>query len=134
VKIRGPRVIGSLLIACACLLAAGSLTACRQKDAPPAKPAPPLPADPEVKLESMQIECDGMLAALAAFKTCPNHEDDDREAIDAWVERANRDFAASKKASPEPNSQKAIAGACRKAADSVRAATERCEAGPRPKS
>ncbi|HWU87770.1 MAG TPA: hypothetical protein VN253_10870, partial [Kofleriaceae bacterium] len=91
------------------------------------------PADPEVELESMQVECDGMLGALAAFKACPNHEGNDRDAIDAWIEQANRNLAASRKANPEPNAQKAIAAACRKAADSVKAATERCEAGPRPK-
>lgn len=111
-----------------------TLAACAHRDPPPpARPAPPLPADPEVKLESMQVECDAMLGALMAFKACPNHEDDDREAVDAWIERANADFAASRKANPEPNAQKAIAAACRKAADSVKAATERCQAGPRPK-
>ena len=112
---------------------AWALAACVRKDPPPAVPAPPLPADPEVKLESMQIECDGMLGALAAFKACPNHEDRDRDTIDAWMERASRDFAASRKANPEPNAQKAIAAACRTATDSVRAATERCRAGPPPK-
>lgn len=112
---------------------AWALAACARRDPPPTTPAPPLPADPEVALESMQVECDAMLGALATFKACPNHEDDDREAIEAWIERANRDFAASRKANPEPNAQKAIAAACRKAADSVKAATERCHAGPRPK-
>jgi hypothetical protein len=112
---------------------AWALAACVRKDPPPAAPAPPLAADPEVQLESMQVECDGMVGALAAFKACPNHDEKDRHAIEAWIERAGRDFAASRKANPEPNAQKAIAGACRKAADSVRAATERCHAGPRPK-
>jgi len=121
VTARGSFLLGGLLIACV------------RKDPPPAKPAPPLPADAELTLESMQIECDGMLGALAAFKACPNHEDKDRDGIDAWVERANRDFASSRKANPEPNAQKAIAAACRKATDSVKAATERCAAGPRPK-
>jgi hypothetical protein len=97
------------------------------------KPAAPLPADPEVKLETMEIECDAMVAALDVFKACPNQEDEDRESIDAWVEVANRAFAASRKANPEPNARKAIAGACHKATLSVKAATERCLAGPRPK-
>jgi hypothetical protein len=96
-------------------------------------PAQPLPADPEIALGSMQLECDAMVAALETFKTCTNHEDEDRESIDAWVEFANRSFAASKKADPEPNAQKAIAGACHKATVSVNAANERCLAGPRPK-
>lgn len=81
----------------------------------------------------MQVECDAMLSALTAFKACEHNDDDDREAIDAWIERANADFTASRKANPEPNAQKAIAAACRKATDSVKAATERCLAGPRPK-
>lgn len=110
-----------------------ALAGCPRKDPPPAKPAPSLPADPEVTLESMQVECDAMLSALAAFKACPNADDDDREGIDAWIERANRDFAASRKANPEPNAQKAIAAACRKATDSVKAATLRCAAGPKPR-
>ena len=126
VTTRGWGLPGYLLIACA-------LAACVRKDPPPTKPAPPLPADPEMTLDSMQVECDGMLGALAAFKACPNNDEDDREGIDAWIERANRDFAASRKANPEPNAQKAIAAACHKAADSVRAAAERCAAGPRPK-
>ena len=121
------------LTARGCIFLAWALVACARRDPPPSVPAPPLAADPEVRLESMQIECDGMLGALTAFKACPNHEDEDREAIDAWLERANRDFAASRKANPEPNAQKAIAAACRKATDSVKAATERCHAGPRPK-
>jgi hypothetical protein len=114
---------------------AWALAACAHRGVPPPPgvPTPPLPADPEVKLESMQVECDAMLGALATFKDCPNHDEDDRELVDAWVERANQDFAAGRKANPEPNAQKAIAAACRKAADSVKAATERCLAGPRPK-
>ena len=116
-----------------CFLLAWALVACVRKDPPPARPAPPLPADPEVKLESMQVECDAMLGALAGYKACPNHEPEDRDVIQAWIERANQDFAASRKVSPEPNAQKAMAAACRKATDSVKAATERCQAGPRPK-
>jgi len=116
-----------------CFLLAWALVACVRKDPPPARPAPPLPADPEVKLESMQVECDAMLGALAGYKACPNHEPEDRDVIQAWIERANQDFAASHKVSPEPNAQKAMAAACRKATDSVKAATERCQAGPRPK-
>ena len=95
--------------------------------------ATPLPADPDIQLESMQIECDGMVGALAAFRQCVNLEDEDRENLDDWIERANRDFAASRKANPEPNAQKTIAAACRKATVSVQAATERCLAGPRPR-
>lgn len=81
----------------------------------------------------MELECDALIATLEAWKTCPNHEDEDRESIDAWIEVANRNFAASRKADPEPNARKAIAAGCRKATESVKAATIRCNAGPRPK-
>lgn len=81
----------------------------------------------------MEEECDALIAALDAYKACENHEDEDREDIDSWIETANRNFAASRKADPEPNARKAIAGGCRKATASVKAATMRCAAGPRPK-
>lgn len=81
----------------------------------------------------MDVECDAMVAALATYRACPHHEDEDREVLQAWIETANRNFAASRKANPEPNAQKAIAGSCRKATDSINAATRRCLAGPRPK-
>ncbi|MBA3393086.1 MAG: hypothetical protein H0T89_10600 [Deltaproteobacteria bacterium] len=113
----------------AAVLAAG----CARRDPPPVKPAPPLPADPARELQTMQIECDGMIAALAAYKACPNLEEADLAHLDDWIETADRAFAASRKAKPEPNAQNAIAGACRKATESVRAAAERCAAGPRPK-
>jgi hypothetical protein len=80
----------------------------------------------------MDDECDGLIRALATYKQCPNLDDDDRWDIDAWSERAQQDFAAGKKAQPEPNAQQAIAAACHKAVTSVLAATERCQAGPKP--
>lgn len=98
----------------------------------PVKPAAPLPADPPVTLDTMQVECDALLAALAVYKDCPNHEPDDVEEVDAWIETANRNLAAGNKSNPEPNAQKAIAGACHRAAVSVKAAHERCLAGPAP--
>lgn len=115
-----------------CLLA-WALAACAPRPPPPAVSAPPLPAVSEVKLEPMQAECDAMVGALTTFEACPNHDEDDRQLIAAWIERATADLAAGQKANPEPNAQKAIAAACHKAADSVRAATERCLAGLKPK-
>ena len=110
------------------------LAACSRVDkATPVTPAKPLQADPELTLGSMALECDAMVAALETYKACTNHEDEDRENIDAWIETANRNFAASKKANPEDNAQKAIAASCHKATESVKAATIRCAAGPRPK-
>ena len=86
------------------------VTACARVDKPaPVAPAKPLPADPEIALESMEKECDAMVAALESYKACANHEDEDRENIDDWIETANRNFAASRKANPEANAKKAIA-------------------------
>ena len=73
-----------------------------------------------------------MVAALVAYRACPNLEDEDVQDLDAWIEKAERDFAASRKASPEPNAQKAIAGACHKATLSVEAAAARCAVGKKP--
>lgn len=101
-------------------------------DPPPVAPGEPIAAAPEVTLGTMDAECDGLLAALASYKKCPNLEDDDRQDIDAWTERMQQDFAAGKKTSPEPNAQRAIAAACHKAAASVGAANERCRAGRKP--
>jgi hypothetical protein len=95
-------------------------------------PGAPIAAAPEVALGTMEAECDGLLAALATWKQCPNLEDDDRYDIDAWTERMQEDFAAGKKSNPEPNAQRAIAAACHKATASVTAANQRCHAGRRP--
>jgi len=96
-------------------------------------PGEPIAAEPEVTLGSMDNECDALIAAMAAYKACPNLEDDDRWGIDAWTENAQQDFAAGRKSKPDPNAQRAIAAACHKAIASVNAANERCHAGPRPK-
>ena len=116
----------------ACLILAMWLAGGCHRDPPPVAPGEPIPAAPEVTLDTMDAECDGLIAALATYKQCPNLDDDDRWDIDAWTERAQQDFAAGKKAKPEPNAQRAIAAACRKAIGSVAAANERCHAGPRP--
>ena len=99
----------------------------------PAAPGEPIPAPPEVALDTMDAECDALLAALAAYKKCPNLEDDDRTDLDAWIERTQQDFAAGKKVHPEPSAQHAIAAACHKAVGSVVAANERCHNGKKPR-
>jgi len=116
----------------ACAVLALWLGAACHADPPPVAPGEPIPPAPEVALGTMDAECDGLVAALASYKECPNLDDDDRWNIDAWTERAQQDFTAGKKARPEPNAQRAIAAACHKAAASVMAANERCHAGPRP--
>jgi len=102
------------------------------RDQPPVPPGQPIGAPAEVTLGTMDVECEGLLSALGLYKQCPNLDDEDRAEIDAWSERAQQDFAAGKKANPEPNAQHAIAAACRKAVTSVTAANERCHAGPNP--
>ncbi|HEY4182490.1 MAG TPA: hypothetical protein VGM90_36915 [Kofleriaceae bacterium] len=103
------------------------------KPPPPVEPGPPIPADPPMKLRGMVEECDAMTTAIQSFQTCKNLEKDDRRDLDAWLDRAQKDFAAGRKANPEPNAQQAIALACHRATMSVQAANERCIAGPRPK-
>src|SRR5258706_13686278 len=110
------------------------LGGCALRDPPAAvRPAEPLPADPPIELGTMQVECDGLIAALTDYKTCKFLEPDDVESIEAWIDIANRNLAAGRKANPEPNAQKAIAGACHRAASSIKAAHQRCLAGPKPK-
>ncbi len=130
-----PRPLATLFVALGCV-------GCAHRDPlpDPATTAPPapLPAATVARLGTMEAECDGLVGALAAYKTCPNLEDADIADLEAWIERANRDFAASRQALPDAptsdrNARGAIAQACHKATDSVTAAAERCEAGPRPK-
>jgi hypothetical protein len=125
-----PRLAGARAVLAACAVA--WLAACH-REPPPVAPGEPIAAAPEVTLGTMDAECDGLIAALADYKKCPNLDDDDRWDIDAWIERAQQDFAAGKKSSPDPSAQRAIAAACHKAIGSVTAASERCHAGPRPK-
>lgn len=122
------RCLGFVLIA----LAVGAV-ACGPKQPPPPPPGPTIPADPVVDLREMDVECDALIAALTAYKGCKNLIEDDQQDLDGWIERARKDFAAGRKARPEPNGQRAIALACLRATISVQAASERCAAGPRPK-
>jgi len=123
------RVVGTVLIG----LVFGLAAACGPKQ-PPAPPhGPVIPADPVVDLREMDVECDALITALVQYKTCTNLDEGDQEDLDGWIERAHKDFAAGRKARPEPNGQRAIALACLRATKSVAAASERCSAGPRPK-
>ncbi len=115
-------------------MASACAAACAHGEPIPAPlPTPaPLPAETVPLLGTMEAECDGLVAALAAYQTCANLEDRDVATLEAWIERANRDFAGSKQANPDASSRGAIAEACHKATVSVDAAHERCSAGPRP--
>jgi len=81
----------------------------------------------------MTQECDAMVAALETFRACPNLEEEDQRDLEAWIERAQKDFAAGRKVELEPPAQAAIARSCRRATNSVAAATERCRAGKKPR-
>jgi len=99
----------------------------------PVQPGPPIPAEPEADLEDMDTECSAVIAALDTFGKCPNLEDAERNWAQRTVEFAQEAFAAGRKGTPDEPSQKAIAAACHRAAVSVRYATQRCQAGKRPK-
>ncbi len=70
-----------------------------------------------------------MVAALTAFRACPNLDEENQQDLDAWIERANKDLTAGRKVTLEANAQQAIALSCRRATNSVLAATERCHNG-----
>jgi hypothetical protein len=97
------------------------------------EPGPPISAEPDVDLSNMDAECAGLVAALDTYGKCPNLEDGDREWTRRTIEAAEQSFAAGKKSNPDEPSQKAIAAACHRAAQSIQYATQRCHAGPRPK-
>ena len=100
---------------------------------PPAKPGPLILAQGDIELESADAECAGLIAALDRYGQCPNLEDGDRQWARAAIEAAEDSFAAGKKANPDEPSLHAIAMACHRATMSMRAATERCHAGKRPR-
>lgn len=81
----------------------------------------------------MDAECNGLIAAFEAWKQCPNIEDDQKTYIENLLERAHLDYAAAQKSKPDEPSQKEIARRCRRAATSVKFATERCTNGRAPK-
>jgi hypothetical protein len=111
-----------------------TLAACKHVTSdPPVKPGPPIPAEPEQNLETMDAECAGFVAAVDTYGKCPNLEEADRQWARDVIEAAEESFAAGKKANPDEPAQKAIAMACHRAALSMQFATERCKAGKRPR-
>src|SRR5262245_11403349 len=77
------------------------LVACRHLKDPPTTPGPPIPAQPEATLESMDVECAGLVAALDNYGKCPNLENGEREWARATIEFAEQSFEAGKKANPD---------------------------------
>ena len=100
---------------------------------PRVAPGPPIPAEPEVVVGSMDDECKGLEDALAAYGACPNIEDGERAWVRATIEFAEQSFAAGRKAAPEAPALHAMAVACRKAARSAKYAAIRCRVGPKPR-
>lgn len=119
-----PFVLGTLL----------SATACKHvvTDAP-VQPGPPIPAEADADLGTMDAECAGLITALSRYGECPNLEDGERQWTQRTIEVAQQSFAAGKKANPDEPSQKAMAAACHRAALSMEYARQRCFAGKRPK-
>src|SRR3954471_2391588 len=107
------------------------LAACHHAD-PPVKPGPPLAAEPDIVVETMEVECTGLEKAIDTWSQCPNLEDSDRSWMRQLVEYSEQNFAAGRAGKPDADAQHAIALACHRAAVSVSNANTRCLAGPKP--
>jgi hypothetical protein len=124
-----PSTIGKI-----CLMIAGlaCYSACHS-DPPPVAPGEPIPAPAEIVVDTMDIECNGLVTALLAYGDCPNNDEDDKAWAKRVAETAQQSFEAGKKGKPDAPSQHVIALACHKATVSVKHATERCANGKRPR-
>jgi hypothetical protein len=109
-----------------------AIAGCHHAD-PPVAPGPPLPAEPDVVVTSMDEECKGLELAITTWSQCPNLDDDERAWAHDITAYAEESFAAGKKGNPDADSQRAIAIACHRAAVSIGFATQRCNAGPKPR-
>jgi len=106
--------------------------ACHHAD-PPVKPGPPLPAEPDLVVSTMDDECTGLEKAIAHWSQCPNLQESDRGWMRSVVDFAEQTFAAGRAGNPDADAQRAIALACHRAAVSITNANTRCLAGPPPK-
>jgi len=102
-------------------------------EVPPVPPGEPIPAEPDLVVGTMEAECDALVAAITAYGTCPNADEDIRVWSKRVAEIAQQAFDAGKKGEPKPEDQKVIALACHKATVSMQNATTRCKNGPLPK-
>jgi hypothetical protein len=109
------------------------MVACAHRADPPVVPGAPLVAEPDISVDTMDAECGGLVKALEQYGLCPNLDDDDRAWIKNTIQVSQESFEAGKKGNPDAQAQHTIAIACRKAATSVKYATVRCQAGPRPR-
>jgi hypothetical protein len=127
---RKPTCFGSLLM----VFGLGGLTGCKHVVSdPPVKPGPPISAAGDVELETADAECAGLVAALDSYGKCPNLDEGDRHWAQSAIEATEKSFAAGKKANADEPSLHAIAMACHRATESMRAATVRCMNGKRPR-
>jgi hypothetical protein len=115
------------------LLFALLLLGCQHAGPPPVPPGEPIPAEPDLVVGTMEAECDGLVAAIAAYGICPNADEDTKVWSKRVAEVAQQAFDAGKKADPKPEDRKVIALACHKATVSMQNASERCKNGPPPK-
>jgi hypothetical protein len=102
------------------------------KPLPPVAPGPPIPAEPDVVVGTMDDECGSLQGAFDAWARCPNLDERGRRYVIAWRDAAKEANDAADKAKPDDKAQHAIALACHRAIVSVRAATERCGNGKPP--
>jgi hypothetical protein len=123
--------VSALVLILGALLSGGACKHVVQEK--PVQPGPPIPAEPDADLGNMDTECAGLITALDQFGQCPNLEDGEKQWAQRTIEYAQDSFAAAKKSSPDEPSQKAIAAACHRATVSIGYATQRCQAGKRPK-
>jgi len=106
---------------------------CHHDNPPPVAPGEPIPPEAEIHVDTMDVECAGLIGALNALAACPNSDDNDKAWATQVAEVAQQSFDAGKKGNPDEPSQHVIAVACHRAAVSVAHANERCHNGPKPK-
>jgi hypothetical protein len=99
----------------------------------PVAPGPPIRAEADVVVGTMDAECNGLATALEHYRACANLTSRQRDGISFLIDQTQLSLAAGHKANPDDKVQHAIAVSCRRAADSVAAATERCHNGPTPR-
>jgi len=124
-----PSTIGKI---CLVIAGLGAGLACHN-DPPPVAPGAPIPAPAEIVVDTMDVECNGLVTALLTYGDCPNNDEDDKAWAQRVAETAQQSFEAGKKGKPDEPSQHVIALACHKATESVKHATERCHNGKRPR-
>ena len=76
----------SAIAAIASLALGSAVAACGPGPAPVA-PGPPIPAEPDLAVDTMAVECGALVTSLETWKQCKNLEEEERDYIVAWIER-----------------------------------------------